>query len=172
MDESLKGELLNNIILSVKSQEILTKPEERKYFELNDKKVEVNKSIHFNFSLRRSYNMDEYPKYSFSITIDRIPHVFFFKNRKDSGSQYVTTIRISQIDDRYSSWRITDIYSFNSESDDSQEKQKELFKYLMDKHLEEVKRKENEKINIYVKESKKLHSKEVVRDEKLDKLLS
>lgn len=172
MDESLKKELLDNIILSVKSQNKIVTPEEKKYFELNGKKIEVNNSIEFSFSLSRTENNDEYPKYSFSITINKIPGVFFLTNRKDGGSQYVTTIKIDRLNSRYDSWRGADNYTFNSAKDDSQEKQKELFKYLMDRHLEEVKRKENEKINTYVKESKKLHSKEVVRDEKLDKLLS
>ena len=172
MDESLKKELLDNIILSVKSQNKIVTFEDKEYFELNGKKIEVNNSIHFSFSLERFDNTDEYPKYTFHISIDKIPGVFFLKNRKDGGSQYVTTINIRQLTSRYGSWCDADTYTFNSAKDDSQEKQKELFKYLMDRHLEEVKRKENEKINTYVKESKKLHSKEVVRDEKLDKLLS
>lgn len=176
MDESLKKELLDNIILSVKSQEtraitVLTEPEERGYFELNNKRIDVDKSINFYFSLSRN-ETDEYPKYAFQISIDKIPNSFLFKNRKDEHSKYVTTIHINQLDNKYSSWSRRDTYSFDSEVDDSQEQQKELFNFLMSKHLEEVKRKENEKINVYINESKKLHSKEIVRDEKLDKLLS
>jgi len=172
MDESLKKELLDNIILSAKSQDKIVTPEEKTHFELNDKRVDVNKSIHFDFHLSKSENNNDYPKYSFKVSIDKIPNAFYFKNRKDENSQYVTTIKVSEVLSNYGNWRDADTYQFNSKTDDTQEKQKELFNFLMDKHLQEAKRKENEKINKYLKEAKKLHSKEVVRDEKLDKLLS
>jgi hypothetical protein len=42
----------------------------------------------------------------------------------------------------------------------------------MDTYKKDLEEKENEKINLYIKEAKKLHSKDFVRDEKIDKLLS
>jgi len=167
-----KSEFLQNIITSVKSKNIITTPKEVNHFYLSDnKKVEVEKSNNFDFSIRGEWS-NEYPRFSFDISIVRVPNHFLLKNRKDSRSWYVTKIRIQQMLNQYSSWSNVDEYFFDSKIDNSQEQQKELFQILMDAYKKDLEEKQNQKINLYIKEAKKLHPKDVVRDEKLDKLLS
>lgn len=167
-----KSEFLQNIITSVKSKNIITTPKEVSYFYLSDnKRAEVEKSTNFDFTIRGE-SSGEYPRFSFDISIVRVPNYFLIKNRKDNCSWYVTKIRIQQVLNQYSSWSYVDEYFFDSKIDNSQEQQKELFQILMDAYKKDEEVKQNQKINLYIKEVKKLHSKDVVRDEKLDRLLS
>lgn len=165
-----KIELLQNIITSVKSKNIPFEPKNNNHFYLNDKKIEVSKCTTFDFTLRGELESDEFPKFSFTISISRIPGIFFLRNRRDNCSWYVSKIIVNKIENKWS--RDSDSYQFDSKTDDSQEKLKELFQILMDTYKKDLEEKENEKINLYIKEAKKLHSKDFVRDEKIDKLLS
>ena len=167
-----KIELLQNIITSVKSKNIPFEPKNNNHFYLNDKKIEVSKCTTFDFTLRGELESDEFPKFSFTISISRIPGIFFLRNRRDNCSWYVSKIIVNKIEKKWSSWKDSDSYQFDSKTDDSQEKLKELFQILMDTYKKDLEEKENEKINLYIKEAKKLHSKDFVRDEKIDKLLS
>jgi|688.fasta_scaffold278683_3 hypothetical protein len=167
-----KIELLQNIITSVKSKNIPFEPKNNNHFYSNDKKIEVSKCKTFGFTLQGALDNEEYPKFSFTISITRIPGEFFLRNRRDNCSWYVSKIIVNKIENKWSSWRDSDSYQFDSKTDDSQEKLKELFQILMDTYKKDLEEKENEKINLYIKEAKKLHSKDFVRDEKIDKLLS
>ena len=165
-----KIELLQNIITSVKSKNIPFEPKNNNHFYSNDKKIEVSKCTTFGFTLQGALDNEEYPKFSFTISITRIPGEFFLRNRRDNCSWYVSKIIVNKIENKWSS--CSDSYQFDSKTDDSQEKLKELFQILMDTYKKDLEEKENEKINLYIKEAKKLHSKDFVRDEKIDKLLS
>lgn len=166
----MKNEMLKNIILSVKSQNKISEPIKSDYITINEERLD-RKNEYFKF-LISDENSKEYPKYSFIVIVTRIPNSYFFKNWSDGCSRYHTTIDVKVTNYSYSSSYTVDVFTFDSEKDDSLHFQKELF-YLMKSNFEESnKQKEMEKSKKYIEELKKTHGKDILRDQKLDKLLS
>lgn len=164
-------ELLNDIIISTKSQnKVSDAPVPTTSVGVGDnKKISVSSASEFSYSL---FNPDENNTYHFKVRISRITHSYMFKNWDDEGSRYITSIRVMYRGSRYSSWDEKDEFIYDSQYDNTCNVQKDLYKFLLNSYLTELNIKKNEKINTYLKEARKLHSKDVVRDEKLDKLLS
>lgn len=164
-------ELLENILLSTKSQDKVFAPTGMKHFYIGEKKYDTDNLSQFNYTLQQAD-----VGYSFKVIVNKIPiftNEFLWIKSKDV-SRYVTTISVHyKASTYYSNSEKKDEFVYDSGTDASTLlKQKELYDFLMDKHLKHINKAENDKIETYLKEAKKLHSKDVVRDEKLDKLLS
>jgi hypothetical protein len=165
----MKNEILKGIILSTKSQSIISKLEKTDYLKIDNEKISRDvESFYFNI---KKDDVEEYPVYRFSISVNRILNSYFFKNWSDKCSRYYTKIDVMVKNSSHSSFYGVDEITFDSEHDDSVELQKELFKILKD-NIETFNNSEREeKVKKYLVEIKKTHGKDVLRDEKINEIL-
>ena len=165
MDKKL--ELLDSIILSVKSQSTSPTPKQVVCFTgLNDVEITSN-ATQFNFDLKPKEESKD--SYGFRVQINKCSKFYYIKNWADDRSAYFTKISVIFKKSNYYSWDIVDEFIFDEEPLD---KQRHLFQLLMDNYKTDLKNKSESKYEVYLKEAKKLYSKDVIRDEKLDQLLN
>ena len=163
-------ELLDNIILSTKGQNVNVTPKVVDSFKCQDRDIN-KKATQFLFDLKNPDNSEEY---GFRVTINRCTGQYYFKNWGDEGASYYTKVvvlykRSNYYDEGWNgySWESVDEFNFEEYPLD---KQKELFNILMDKHREYNEKSDNEKYEKYLNAAKKLQSKDILSDEKLEKL--
>lgn len=178
-----KKEMLDNLILSVKSKisdpnniEIPTfKINDDDYFNFIDVNNKMCKMKRVSEEIRLTLVSDDVKsntsgdlQYKFDIKINKVKEYFQFKNWLDDRSLYVTNIIIQNRNGAYYSWSKEGEFYFQEETI---KEQKILFDILKDEFILQNKNKENLKYDKYIKEIAKMHSKDIKRDDRLSKIL-
>lgn len=180
MDKSKIIEFLQGILESTKSideNKIVRPHTESKIDDLpkdrfTNGKVESS-TTYFLYELRRENDAkNELPEYNFTVELYRMRNNYWFKNWNDDKSFYCARVKIGQKNTWGNSYSTSETYFVDVDREPyTLPLLKDMWHFLNNKENTRLHEEENKKINLYLKEIKRMTSKSVVRDEKLDKLL-
>jgi len=149
-------ELLNMILTSIKSDEMIRHKWSTRQTYINESKDSISdKADYYDINLDNNQML-----YRYQIRISRVPRIFF--------DRYITKINLTSATDRFSE---TNMFFDSKKELSTRSIQKRIFKLLLDREKESFIKNEDKRIDVLIKDVQKSVNKVNLRDDKIDEVL-